>query len=136
MRFRAGNSTVDVVVDIDRFELPITSFLPGITADSIESVRSLLEPGHMDAARSRATVNRPTGIARPTTLVRCVVTGQVKTLRMSLPEMGSFCKPSRKRPFVAPICTLVIGRPARPIPRFSPGLRSPSGPVAKEGGTQ
>ena len=53
MRFRAGNSTVDVVVDIDRFELPITSFLPGITADSIESARSLLEPGHMDAARSR-----------------------------------------------------------------------------------
>ena len=53
MRFRAGNSTVDVVVDIDRFELLITSFLPGITADSIESARSLLEPDHMDAARSR-----------------------------------------------------------------------------------
>jgi glyoxylase-like metal-dependent hydrolase (beta-lactamase superfamily II) len=47
---------VDVVVDIDRFELPITDFLPGITADTIEFARTVLEPDHIDATRSRLIV--------------------------------------------------------------------------------
>ena len=53
MRFQAGDYLVDVVVDIDRFELPVTNFLPGITADTIEFARTLLEPNHMDATRNR-----------------------------------------------------------------------------------
>jgi len=53
MRFQAGDYLVDVVVDIDRFELPVTNFLPGITADTIELARTLLEPDHIDATRNR-----------------------------------------------------------------------------------
>ena len=53
MRFQAGDYPVDVVVDIDRFELPVTNFLPGITADTIEFARTLLEPDHIDATRNR-----------------------------------------------------------------------------------
>ena len=53
MRFQAGDYLVDVVVDIDRFELPATNFLPGITADTIEFARTLLEPDHIDATRNR-----------------------------------------------------------------------------------
>ena len=53
MRFQAGDYLVDVVVDIDRFELPVTNFLPGITADTIELARALLEPDHIDATRNR-----------------------------------------------------------------------------------
>ena len=53
MRFQAGDYLVDVVVDIDRFELPVTNFLPGITADTIEFARTLLEPDHIDATRNR-----------------------------------------------------------------------------------
>ena len=53
MRFRAGDSAVDVVVDIDWFELSIAGFLPGIAAGTIESARALLDPDHLDAARGR-----------------------------------------------------------------------------------
>jgi glyoxylase-like metal-dependent hydrolase (beta-lactamase superfamily II) len=53
MRFQAGDYLVDVVVDIDQFELPITEFLPGITADTIEFARTLLEPNHIDVTRNR-----------------------------------------------------------------------------------
>ena len=44
---------MDVVVDIDRFELPIAGFLPGVAAGTIESALPLLEPDHVDAARGR-----------------------------------------------------------------------------------
>jgi len=71
----------------------------------------------VSARRCLATDHRPVGFptAAPAhgrdpcgqpgpPIVRCVVTEQVKTLRMSMSEMGAFCKPSRKRPFIAPIC--------------------------------
>ena len=51
VKFHAGDGAVDVVVDIDRFELPIAGFLPGVAAGTIESALSLLEPDHVDAAR-------------------------------------------------------------------------------------
>ena len=41
----------DVVVDIDRFELPIARFLPRVAAGTIESALPLLESDHVDAAR-------------------------------------------------------------------------------------
>src|SRR5262249_12654153 len=53
MRFHAGDYLVDVVVDIDQFELPITKFLPGITADTIQFARTLRDPNHMEATRTQ-----------------------------------------------------------------------------------
>ena len=53
MKIHAGDDAVDVVVDIDRFELPITDFFPGVAAGMIESALPLLEPDHLDAARGR-----------------------------------------------------------------------------------
>jgi hypothetical protein len=70
MRFRAGDSAVDVVVDIDRFELPITSFLPGIAADTIESARSLLEPDHLDCARGQLSFAIQSFVVRAAGLMR------------------------------------------------------------------
>src|SRR5215470_5547529 len=51
MRFQVGDSMVDVLVDIDRFELPITQFLPEAEPEQVESARSLLEPDHADLER-------------------------------------------------------------------------------------
>jgi glyoxylase-like metal-dependent hydrolase (beta-lactamase superfamily II) len=53
MRLRAGHSAVDVVVDIDRFELAIAGFLPGVAAGTIAPARALLDPDHLDATRGR-----------------------------------------------------------------------------------
>src|SRR5215831_15274597 len=46
MRFAAGDLAVDVVVDIDRFELRIADFLPGIAAETIGAAGSRLAPDH------------------------------------------------------------------------------------------
>jgi glyoxylase-like metal-dependent hydrolase (beta-lactamase superfamily II) len=51
MRFQAGDSMVDVLVDIDRFQLPITQFLPETEPGLVESARPLLEPEHVDLER-------------------------------------------------------------------------------------
>jgi glyoxylase-like metal-dependent hydrolase (beta-lactamase superfamily II) len=51
MRFPVGDIAVDVVVDIDRFELPIAQFLPGTEPGQAESVRPLLGPDHVDLER-------------------------------------------------------------------------------------
>ena len=51
MRFKAGDSMVDVLVDIDRFQLPITQFLPEAEPGLVESARPLLEPDHVDLER-------------------------------------------------------------------------------------
>ena len=51
MRFQAGDSMVDVLVDIDRFELQIARFLPEAEPGQVESARSLLEPDHADLER-------------------------------------------------------------------------------------
>src|SRR5262245_55510495 len=51
MRFKAGDSMVDVLVDIDRFELPLARFLPEAEPGQVESARSLLEPDHADLER-------------------------------------------------------------------------------------
>ena len=51
MRFQVGDSMVDVLVDIDRFELPIAQFLPGTEPGQAESVRPLLGPDHVDLER-------------------------------------------------------------------------------------
>src|SRR6516162_8872168 len=51
MRFRVGDLAVDVLVDIDRFELPIAQFLPEAEPGQAESARSLLEPDHVDLER-------------------------------------------------------------------------------------
>jgi glyoxylase-like metal-dependent hydrolase (beta-lactamase superfamily II) len=56
MQFAAGSLTVDVVVDLDRFELPLADFLPGISAETIEAARARLEPDHLDADRGRLLV--------------------------------------------------------------------------------
>ena len=70
MRFQAGDYLVDVVVDIDQFELPITKFLPGITADTIEFARTLLEPNHMDATRNRLLLAPVRGVSPAESNVR------------------------------------------------------------------
>jgi glyoxylase-like metal-dependent hydrolase (beta-lactamase superfamily II) len=51
MRFHIGDIAVDVLVDIDRFELPIAQFLPEAEPGLVESARSLLEPDHVDLER-------------------------------------------------------------------------------------
>ena len=51
MRFQAGDCVVDVLVDIDRFQLPIARFLPEAEPGRVESARSLLEPDHADLER-------------------------------------------------------------------------------------
>jgi len=51
MRFQVGDSMVDVLVDIDQFELPIARFLPEAEPGQVESARSLLEPDHADLER-------------------------------------------------------------------------------------
>jgi glyoxylase-like metal-dependent hydrolase (beta-lactamase superfamily II) len=48
MRFHIGDSAVDVLVDIDRFELPIARLLPEAEPGQVASARTLLEPDHMD----------------------------------------------------------------------------------------
>ena len=44
MRFKIGDSAVDVVVDIDRFELPITRFLPDEGLDRLNPHYLSLSP--------------------------------------------------------------------------------------------
>ncbi|HYK09478.1 MAG TPA: hypothetical protein VEV39_01630 [Gemmatimonadales bacterium] len=51
MRFQVGDSMVDVLVDIDWFELPISRFLHEAEPGQVESARSLLEPDHVDLER-------------------------------------------------------------------------------------
>ena len=53
MRFRAGDLEVDIVVDLDRFGLPIADFLPGATAESIAAARARFVPDHFDPAGGR-----------------------------------------------------------------------------------
>src|SRR5262249_2262932 len=49
--FQAGDCLVDVLVDVDRFQLPIAQFLPEAEPGQVESARSLLEPDHADLGR-------------------------------------------------------------------------------------
>jgi glyoxylase-like metal-dependent hydrolase (beta-lactamase superfamily II) len=51
MRFRIGDGAVEVLVDLDRFELPIAQFLPEAEPAQVEAARSLLEPDHADLER-------------------------------------------------------------------------------------
>jgi glyoxylase-like metal-dependent hydrolase (beta-lactamase superfamily II) len=51
MRFHVGDVAVEVLVDIDRFELPIAQFLPEADPGQAESARSLLEPDHVNLER-------------------------------------------------------------------------------------
>jgi hypothetical protein len=51
MRFQVGDCMVDVLVDIDRFQLPIAEFFPEAEPGLVESARSLLEPDHADLER-------------------------------------------------------------------------------------
>jgi hypothetical protein len=51
MRFQVGDSAVDVLIDIDRFELPNAQFLPEAEPGQVESALTLLEPEHVDLER-------------------------------------------------------------------------------------
>jgi glyoxylase-like metal-dependent hydrolase (beta-lactamase superfamily II) len=51
MDFHVGDIAVDVLVDIDRFELPIAQLLPEADPGQAESARFLLEPDHVDLER-------------------------------------------------------------------------------------
>lgn len=51
MRFQVWDTVVDVLVDIDRFELPIAQFFPEAELGQVESAYSLLEPDHVDLER-------------------------------------------------------------------------------------
>jgi glyoxylase-like metal-dependent hydrolase (beta-lactamase superfamily II) len=51
MRFHLGDIAVDVLVDIDRFELPIAHFLPEAEPGLVKSAPSLLELDHVDLER-------------------------------------------------------------------------------------
>ena len=51
MRFSVGDVTVDIIVDDDDFELPLSTFLPGSDGRSLAEQRGLLEPDFLDLAR-------------------------------------------------------------------------------------
>jgi hypothetical protein len=52
MRFTIGEVVVDVVVDDDNFELPLSQFLPGLDLPALSDHRGLLEPDFVDLARN------------------------------------------------------------------------------------
>jgi glyoxylase-like metal-dependent hydrolase (beta-lactamase superfamily II) len=52
MRFAIGGIVVDVVVDDDDFELPLSEFLPGLDLPALSDHRGLLEPDFVDLARN------------------------------------------------------------------------------------
>jgi glyoxylase-like metal-dependent hydrolase (beta-lactamase superfamily II) len=64
MRFQFGDSVVDVLVDIDRFELPIAQFLPGAGPGQVESARPVLGPDHVDPERGMLTLAIQTFVLR------------------------------------------------------------------------
>jgi Metallo-beta-lactamase superfamily len=52
MRFVIGESVVDVVVDDDEFELPLSQFLPGLDLPALSDHCGLLEPDFVDLTRN------------------------------------------------------------------------------------
>jgi glyoxylase-like metal-dependent hydrolase (beta-lactamase superfamily II) len=64
MRFQVGDGMVEVLVDIDRFQLPIAQFLPEADPERVESARSLLEPDHADLDRGLLTLAIQTFVLR------------------------------------------------------------------------
>ena len=64
MRFQVGDGVVDVLVGIDRFELPITQFLPAAQTGPLEHVRRLLEPDHVELERGMLTLAIQTFVLR------------------------------------------------------------------------
>jgi glyoxylase-like metal-dependent hydrolase (beta-lactamase superfamily II) len=52
MRFTIGEVVVDVVVDDDDFELPLSQFLPVLDLPALSDHRRLLEPDFIDLARN------------------------------------------------------------------------------------
>ena len=48
MRFTVGEVSVDIIVDDDDFELPLSSFLPGSDPRQLVQHRGLLEPDFLD----------------------------------------------------------------------------------------
>ena len=48
MHFTVGEIVVDVIVDDDDFELPLSQFLPGSHLSLLEQHRNLLEPDFVD----------------------------------------------------------------------------------------
>ena len=52
MRFTIGEVVVDVVVDDDNFELPLSQFLPGLDFPALNDHRGLLEPDFVDLTRN------------------------------------------------------------------------------------
>jgi glyoxylase-like metal-dependent hydrolase (beta-lactamase superfamily II) len=51
MRFVIGEIVVDVVVDDDDFEVPLSQFLPGLDLPALSDHRGMLEPHFADLAR-------------------------------------------------------------------------------------
>src|SRR5262245_21769134 len=64
MHFTTGDSIVNVLVDIDRFELPIAQFLPEAEREEVERLRSLLEPDHVDFERGMMIASIQTYVLR------------------------------------------------------------------------
>src|SRR5262245_4412747 len=54
MRLAVGEIMVDIVVDDDDFELPLSQFLPGSDARRLEQHRDVLEPDFVDLGRDIA----------------------------------------------------------------------------------
>jgi glyoxylase-like metal-dependent hydrolase (beta-lactamase superfamily II) len=54
MRFTVGDIRVDIIVDDDDFELPLSQFFPGSEPGQLAGHRGLLEPDFLDIARDIA----------------------------------------------------------------------------------
>ncbi|EHL95399.1 metallo-beta-lactamase domain protein [Acetobacteraceae bacterium AT-5844] len=48
MRFNIGDATVDVVLDLECFALPVPRFMPAADLSELQAQRALLEPDHVD----------------------------------------------------------------------------------------
>jgi glyoxylase-like metal-dependent hydrolase (beta-lactamase superfamily II) len=53
MRFAIGEAVVDVIVDDDDFEVPLSDFLPGSDPGALARHVAVLEPDFLDLARDR-----------------------------------------------------------------------------------
>ena len=51
MQFEVGEVVVDIIVDDDDFELPLSQFLPGSRLSVLQQHRNLLEPDFVDLKR-------------------------------------------------------------------------------------
>jgi hypothetical protein len=93
MRFTIGEVVVDVVVDDDNFELPLSQFLPGLDLPALTDHRGLLEPDFVDLARNTLKCAVQTFVLRVAgrTILVDTCIGEHK----NRPEIPTWTKPRR-----------------------------------------